>query len=236
MHRQSWFATLTYDDQHVPSDGSLDYSHVQAFHRRLRKSIGPFRFFCAGEYGSRTRRPHYHSAIFGLALSDVRYLCKSPSGNTLWESPRFTRTWGLGFTSLGLLSFESASYVASYVCKKATGPNAEKTYKRLDPETGELYSVEPEFAHMSLKPGIGSTWFDKFAGDCLPRDHVIIDGRKIPVPRYYFDLFKKVDPFAADEIEFDRSQKIDYSERSPARLKARHTVALAAQSLKLRKL
>jgi hypothetical protein len=51
----------------VPEDGSLNVAHFQKFMKRLRDRIKPLkiRFFHCGEYGDKTRRPHYHALIFG---------------------------------------------------------------------------------------------------------------------------------------------------------------------------
>lgn len=42
---------------------------------------------------------------------------------------------------------------------------------------------------MSRRPGIGSSWFDRFASDCFPSDFLTHDGRKVPVPTYYYKKF-----------------------------------------------
>ena len=59
---ENCFMTLTYDDKHLPSDGSLDPKHLTDFIKRLRfhyrdRSI---RYFACGEYGDDSWRPHYH--------------------------------------------------------------------------------------------------------------------------------------------------------------------------------
>lgn len=69
----SYVVTLTYNDNDVPEyvdyNGEfqyhpIKYDDVQAFHKRLRKRIGKFRFFCVCEYGSHLLRPHYHICYF----------------------------------------------------------------------------------------------------------------------------------------------------------------------------
>lgn len=39
MHDENCFITLTYDDQHLPSDGSVNLKHFQLFMKRLRKKM-----------------------------------------------------------------------------------------------------------------------------------------------------------------------------------------------------
>jgi len=45
LHEDNCFITLTYDDEHLPADNSLDKSEFQRFCKRMRKRVGSFRFF-----------------------------------------------------------------------------------------------------------------------------------------------------------------------------------------------
>ena len=75
----------------------------------------------------------------------------------MYRSAELDSLWGLGHTSVGDMTLQSAGYVARY-CLKITGRDAPDHYKRINLDTGEIYSIEPEFARMSLKPGIGNGW------------------------------------------------------------------------------
>lgn len=243
MHKQSWFVTLTYDDKNLPRDGSLNYRHFQQFMRRLRKAqAGKVRFYMAGEYGERTARPHYHACLFGAVFRDLLYYRKSPSGFTLWRSDKLDSLWGKGLCSLGALTFESAAYTAGYINKKIlisedTPEKYREHYSRVDTTTGEVRSVLPEFARMSLNPGIGATWVDRYRADVFPRDYCIVDGRKVPVPRYYLDRIKDkhgVKPAVFCDLEsdrFERSLQTDPRERTAERREAKHRVARARAAL-----
>lgn len=198
------FITLTYDNEHLPSNGSLVYSDFQKFAKRLRFRGYPFRFYMCGEYGDRTGRPHYHACIFGTNFPD-RYLWKrTGAGSLIYRSPILESCWTAGHSSVGDLTFESAAYVARYVMKKITGDMAKEHYKRVDPETGEVYWIEPEFCQMSLKPGIGATWFDKYADDVYPHDHVIVNGKSVKPPRFYDKLLKRSDVYKLDDVKQQR--------------------------------
>ena len=62
------FLTLTYDEEHLPKDGSLDKQDLQKFFKRLRFNLGgrKIKYFACGEYGEQYGRPHYHIIVFGL--------------------------------------------------------------------------------------------------------------------------------------------------------------------------
>ena len=52
LHEESSFVTLTYDDEHLPANGSLVYRDFQLFMKRYRKITGSgVRFLMCGEYG-----------------------------------------------------------------------------------------------------------------------------------------------------------------------------------------
>lgn len=198
-HASNCFITLTYSDSHLPDNNSLRYSDFQLFFKRLRKKFGNgVRFYMCGEYGERFDRPHFHACIFGLDFDDKKVFSKSPSGHLIYTSDVLDNLWGKGFASTADLTFESAAYVARYVCKKVTGNNAESHYERVNVLTGELFSVVPEFAKMSLKPGIGASWLRKYESDVTSGDYIVYDGRKLRVPRYYDKLVNRGDELLTD--------------------------------------
>ena len=68
---------------------------------------------------------------------------------------------------IGDVSFQSAAYIARYCVQKVTGQLAESHY-RVITEDGEIIDREPEFNHMSLKPGIGAEWLKRYKSDVFP--------------------------------------------------------------------
>lgn len=139
MHSESSFVTLTYDNEHLPSDNSLNPKDMTLFLKRLRKEIHPkkLRYYLVGEYGDQTQRPHYHMALYGVGRM---------------FSDTIKTIWGKGLVHCGDLNNNSAGYVAGYITKKMT--------KADDPR---LNGRHPEFARMSRKPGIGATAMDILA-------------------------------------------------------------------------
>lgn len=70
--------TMTYDDQGLPDDGSVNLRHVQLWKKRVRAALDSLyygrtlRFAVAAEYGHRnTRRPHYHVIIWNLKPNEL---------------------------------------------------------------------------------------------------------------------------------------------------------------------
>jgi hypothetical protein len=226
MHKENSFLTLTYSDENVPGGGTLVYGDFQRFMKRLRKRIGlPIRFFMCGEYGEQTVRPHYHAIIFGYGFPDKTYWGKSPTGHPIYRSKELEELWTEGNSLIGSVTRESAGYVARYCMKKINGDLAEDHYK----------GREPEFAHMSLKPGIGLSFFEKFSSDILPNDYVIQDGFKIPVPKYYDRKFEEKGG-DIEEVKYRREVygREQSENNTDERLAVREEVAIAKTKSLLR--
>ena len=226
----SSFVTLTYDDEHVKP--SLDYGDFQKFMRALRYARGPTRFFAVGEYGDLTKRPHFHAILFGQYFQD-----STPCGKEILFSKELQDLWPNGFANFGQVTYQSASYVAGYCLKKVVGKSEAadrlrgKKYSVVDEKTGEIVEIKPEMAHMSLKPGIGWTWFEKYWKEVyLGRDGCVLKGgQKVPAPKYYDKLLEKIDEDLRDEKSFERYLKsLEFREDcSRERLEVREKVAFA---------
>lgn len=128
LHDVSSFVTLTYEDKELPPGGNLEPADMRNFLKSLRKAYGPLRFFGVGEYGDRTLRPHYHLVIFGHSLT----------------ADQVQAVWKKGICTSDEFNKSRAAYVCGYVLKKLT--------KKDNPL---LEGRHPEFARMSLKPGLG---------------------------------------------------------------------------------
>lgn len=203
----SCFITLTYDNEHLPENGSLNVRDWQLFAKRLRKRLGPFRFYHCGEYGDHTGRPHYHAAIFGHDFMSDRKLYKKVGDHSLYVSPTLEEIWGQGFCPIGSLTFDSAAYIARYITKKINGHIALYHYMRINYETGEIFYLKPEYSTMSRSHGIGHKWLTQYADQVYPRDEVIINSIKQQPPKYYDNLIARLDPEGIEKIKKKRKQK-----------------------------
>jgi hypothetical protein len=86
---------------------------------------------------------------------------------------------------------------------------------------------------MSLKPGIGQAWLDKFMSDVYTNDHVVVRGRKCRPPRFYDNKFKLKFPDQFDMIQFAREMdgRSRHEDNTFERLAVKEKVALAKLSL-----
>lgn len=232
LYDQNSFVTLTYDDEHYKP--SLDYADFQRFVRSLRRTR-PVRFFAAGEYGETTQRPHWHALLFGVGWSDT-----FPVGLGLYGSHDLEKHWPYGFSSIGEVTHQSAAYVASYTIKKVTGPAAAEHYKRVHLATGEIVAVAPEMARMSLKPGIGKRWIEKYWPEVYrARDAVVKQGGHSQRPPRYYDkwLAEEHSQLYTDKETNRQLESIPrQQDNTTARLKVKEIVAIAKQSQKQKRL
>jgi len=234
LHAASSFVTLTYSDAHLPPGGSLVKRDLQLFFKKLRKHheksvlvprVDPsnpprLRYFAVGEYGDVSERPHYHAIIFGYWPNDTVQL---PGKRDLHRSPSLEKLWPQGNSSLGAVSFASASYVAHYTGKKVYGEAAAAHY---GPRT-------PEFACMSK--GLAAGWLQLYSDDVYPSDEVISSGRQAKPPRYYDKQLERTNPELHQSIKNRRVlralQPHIAANSSSARLLVRETVATAKINL-----
>lgn len=108
----AYFLTLTYDTKFVPITErgfmSLDKRDLQLFFKRLRKAhisgANPIKYYAVGEYGGRSRRPHYHVIAFSAELSKVQ------------------PAWQLGSVHYGTVTGASIGYTLKYISKPAKIP------------------------------------------------------------------------------------------------------------------
>lgn len=200
------FLTLTYRNEDLPKtdDGvpTLSKRDWQLFMKRLREHFAPkkLRFFAAGEYGSKTQRPHYHAIIFGLGfedLPDLRCIGANEIKDPYFSSSVIEKIWAHGFILIGAVNSQTCGYVARYVIKKH--------YKKSLPE---LHGAAQEFTLSSRRPGIGLS----DPGKWLERDSDYItlhDGKDVhsfPIPKQVLKKCKKLDVFIdkVNEIQYNR--------------------------------
>lgn len=232
MHDRNCFITLTYDNETVPQDYSVKLRDWQLFMKRLRKHVGTnsIRFFACGEYGDKGNRPHYHALLFGYDFADKTLYRTNKNGDRLYRSELLNEIWGKGtLNEIGNVSYKSARYCAAYIVKKQLNLNQNpEHYVRLSPVDGHVYEVAPEFAVMSRRPGLGTTWFEKFKQDAFPSDFLIVDGKRVKPPLFYL---RKIEEAEQTTIKRTRKrfsiQPRQKANSTAARLKVREEVHAA---------
>ena len=235
LHKQASFLTLTYNDENLPADKSLNKKHLSDFMKRLRKKYSHknIRFFACGEYGDKYSRPHYHIIVFGHQFDDLQYY-KMVKGNKYYTSNQLAKLWKFGFNTIGNVTFQSCAYVTRYVTKKLTGEMKEK-YGYTDLETGEYFPVIPEFTQMSLRPGIGKEWFLKNINDVFPSDEIIHEGKRYRVPKYYMKLCEEINPALAEQVKTKRRNYVREQTKNKD-LYERHAECIAKEKTAMSKL
>lgn len=199
-HDESMFLTLTYDDDHLPGP----YLHVpdsQNFIKRLRKSLNhPIGVVTTGEYGTKTRRPHWHYLIFGWRPSDCVLKRDTEFGPTFTSRLVDTLWQSRGIHEIGSVTIESASYVARYGAKS-------------------LGETDPAFRphhRTGSRRALGKVWMESNYKHALENGFVVLpDGNPGKLPRYYVDWSKKHVPElwryyvteVRPELEFRAAQK-----------------------------
>lgn len=155
-HGSNSFLTLTYRDEKLPRTTSgtptLAPEDLRNWLKRIRKAVSPIRvrYYGVGEYGDETARPHYHVALFGYGCcsngTTVKFRGRVVPDQCCPVCRLVSSTWGLGDIECGTLEESSAKYLVGYVLKKMTRYDDPRLFGRM-----------PEFARMSLKPGIGQS-------------------------------------------------------------------------------
>lgn len=171
-----FFVTLTYDDNHLPSDG-VSRRHLQLFLKKLRHAYKGITFAYCSEYGSKTFRPHYHLLIWNVESNDnvkmhafYRACCDAWTVDNRCVGAgavvRRTRVGSLTAQQRGLVYIEKTDgkkalykYVGKYITKGASVPAGKnKTFFQCSHNMGTL---SPQYNNMVeyLRHGLFSTPF-----------------------------------------------------------------------------
>lgn len=212
LYADNSFLTLTYRSSDDPAKEiwSLEPRHHRQFMDALRKRMAPIRvrFYMVGEYGERNDRPHFHYVLFGYP-SCKRATSRSRKYRCCSACDLLEEVWGKGFVKNLPLEMGSARYVARYVIKKMTRYD--------DPRLGNRH---PEFARMSLRPGIGSGVLASVAAT-ITRYNLLDSAGDVPVTLRHGDQEWPLGRYLRKQLR----KKLGLNEKSPHVLSAKASFA-----------
>lgn len=149
---------------------------LPSFFKRLRKTQAmKIKYYAVGEYGSQTKRPHYHMILYNIE-TPMFSIGKDDRGNMKYRSRVIEKCWPFGTVDIGGLTSDSAAYCAKYVSKPRRIPE----HKRDD--------RVKEFSIMSK--GLGDNYISdaifKYHQEDLSRNYLTLPGGYMKaLPRYY---------------------------------------------------
>jgi hypothetical protein len=156
----AFFLTLTYDDDHLPLNNSINKRDLQLFMKRLRKlNKEKITYYSVGEYGGRTMRPHYHSIIFNVDIETI------------------DMAWTAGTIYIGTLTPASIAYTLKYISKSGKikkGDPREKEFSLMSKGIGKNYLTPQIIAYHRSEVAFKERAFLTSKG-----------GFKTSMPRYY---------------------------------------------------
>lgn len=201
-HKHNYFVTLTYEDDHISlgkyGNPTLVREHFTQFIKRLRMAMERkfghtgIRYFGCGEYGDQTMRPHLHIILFNCPIPDLSINFVDDEGQITQRKSRYgfmyfskfiKDLWPYGFITVEDANYNTEAYVSRYIMKKQKGQEGKEVYEK-------KLGVLPPFLAMSLKPAIGSQYFEDNEKWLIDHPSIIVPrGDKEPlvsgIPRFY---------------------------------------------------
>lgn len=162
----AYFVTLTYENENLTKTlnnyKTIIKRDLQLYFKRLRKlhpNYTKIKYYACGEYGTNTKRPHYHIILFN---ANPHYIAEA---------------WQLGQIHIGEVNEASVGYTLKYMSKKSQIPvhqndDRQKEFSLMSKRLGANY-LTPEMVK----------WHES---DLLNRMYLPLqDGKKIAMPRYF---------------------------------------------------
>lgn len=183
------FITLTYAPEFCPVTPNgfmtLNRDDITKYFKRLRKwmkddtvNLRPFKYYLVGEYGTETRRPHYHGIFFNGSLRHIEESwCDTSNAKKRGQGRP------LGIVHSGSVTSDSIAYCVKYLDKGRTVPlhardDRVKEFSRMSQHLGANY-LTPEMV--------------KWHREDPSRNYCWNGSYKIALPKYYRDkIYTKI--------------------------------------------
>lgn len=207
----SYFITLTYDDMNLPlifDDNdlpisfTLDREHLKSFVRSFRDALrykikklnnsdvysSSYKYFCVGEYGEKSIRPHYHGMFFNVPLDIDDF------------SKLVEKIWNKGFVQVGYLHDGGCHYQAKYMVKPSGLPDsAIKPFLLCSKKLGISYLTDDMIKYHLMNDIVQIVQSSKKFAPALPRyyrdriwnDSSITDKLKLRYIDYVNDIVNR---------------------------------------------
>lgn len=174
---KSTFLTLTYNETSINKTATLEKKVLQDYFKRVRSVEPKLKYYAVGEYGSQSKRPHYHAIVFN---------CDNDTLVDKWTTASSNHKDSAGFVTTDKVTEASIHYVTGYIVDKY-GKFDEKTGKSIPDERWSDASIRP-FSLMSK--GLGKIYLKhntKFHKSNFTTETTKEGGQKQLIPRYYRD-------------------------------------------------
>lgn len=150
--------------------------HIKKLEKEQGVSIKakPLRYYAVGEYGSKTRRPHYHLLLFNAEIGNLASIHNQ---------------WKKGFVDVGTVTGASINYVTKYMFKDF---NTKKDTR------------ERPFSCMSRNPIIGHAYLENYGVHHIETESLEVrdqNGHRRRLPRPYL---RKLFTNREDRLELSR--------------------------------
>lgn len=156
---------LTYEKEQLKEQYTNKEIEAKDLYYGKKRNKYPIRYLNCGEYGPKTKRPHYHAQIWNFIPADLIFWKRDKRGYDLFNSPKLSKIWGKGYVVIEYANSKTAGYIARYCTKK---------FKRTEEEEQQMKKKKQiEFIGASSNGFIGWTYWEKFK-DIIKKNMCII--------------------------------------------------------------
>lgn len=167
-----------------------------------RKNKKVIRYINCGEYGPKTKRPHYHAVIWNFKPDDLRRFSRDRRGYWLYTSKKINEIWKYGYVIIGEATTETAAYVARYCTKKFNRTKEEQEKMKRKKQT--------EFIGASSRGFIGYYWWINHYDEIKINQGILMKSKKgthlAKVPRAMCKKWKEINEYDYEWYDYNKNE------------------------------